>query len=164
METTISQPNAEMAPDMTDAVSLLSAMPRPEQVRALEAEMLSLPQIDLQTEHLIHGGVSVRTVFIPAGAVVTGALTNLDNICIVCGDITATTDDGPERLTGFNVIPAGKGFKRAVYAHSDTFWTTVHRTDKTTREEVEDEMTDEAAMLQTRRNGITYAAPELIGV
>jgi hypothetical protein len=148
---------------MNEALTLLSGMPNPETVRALEAEMLALPQVDLQTEHLIHGGFSVRTVFIPAGVVVTGALTNLDNICIVCGDITATTDEGTQRLTGFNVIPAGKGFKRAVYAHTDTFWTTIHRTDKATQAEVEDEMTNEAAMLQTRRDGITYAAPELIG-
>lgn len=125
--------------------------------------MLDAPQVDLQTQQLIHGGVSVRTVFIPAGIVVTGALTNLDNICIVCGDITATTDAGPERLTGFNVIPAGKGFKRAVYAHTDTFWTTLHRTDKTDQQGVEDEMTSEAAMLQTRRPGITFAPVELVG-
>lgn len=143
--------------------AIFQGMPSPEQVRALEAQILELPQVDLQTEQLIHGGVSVRTVFIPAGAVVTGALTNLDNICIVCGDITATTDEGPIRLTGFNVIPAGKGFKRAVVAHEDTFWTTVHRTDKATQQEVEDEMTDEAAMLQTRRDGIEYVKPELIG-
>lgn len=131
-------------------------------VRRLEAEVLKAPQVDLKTEHIIHGGVSVRTILVPAGTVLTGALTNLDNVCIVSGDITVTTDEGSKRLTGFNVIPASGGFKRAGYAHADTYWTTVHRTDKTTVQEVEDEMTGEAELLQTRREGITYAAPEVI--
>ena len=146
-----------------DALTIFSGMPDPDKVRALEAEMLAMPQIDLMTEQLIYGGVSVRSIFVPSGTILTGALTNLDNLCIVSGDITVTTDDGPQRLTGFHVIPASGGFKRAGLAHADTFWTTVHRTDKTTQAEVEDEMTNEAAMLQTRRDGITYAAPELIG-
>ena len=148
---------------MSNLAEFFGGMPDPDKVRALEAAMLVLPQVDLQTEHLIHGGISVRTVFIPAGVTVTGALTNLDNICIICGDIVATTDEGTVRLSGFNIIPAGKGFKRAVVAESDTFWTTIHRTDKTTQADVEDEMTKEAAMLQTRRDGIEYLKPEMIG-
>lgn len=133
-----------------DAVALLSSMPSPERVRALEAEMLKMPQVDLSTEHVVHAGMCVRTIFIPAGTVLTGALTNIDNLCIVSGDISVTTDDGVKRLQGFNVIPAGAGFKRAGVAHADTWWSTVWKTEKTDLAEIEEEMTSEASKLQTR--------------
>ena len=133
-----------------DANSLLAGMPTPESVHRLEDALLQLPQVDLQTQMLVHGGMSARTVFIPAGTVVTGALTNLDNVCVVVGDITATTDAGPRRLTGVNVIPASAGFKRAAVAHADTWWVTLHRTDLTDQQAIEDEMTVEADRLQTR--------------
>lgn len=96
---------------------------------------------------------------IPAGTALNGALTRISNICIVSGDISVTTDNGLKRLTGFNVISAEAGAKRAGYAHSDTWWTTVWRTDETESVAMENEMTEEAEMLQTRRLGIEFAAP-----
>lgn len=144
-----------------DAVALLSQMPTPERVRALEDEMLKLPQVDLSTAHVVHAGMCVRTIFIPAGTALTGALTNIDNLCIVSGDISVTTDEGVKRLQGFNVIPAAAGFKRAGFAHADTWWSTVWKTEKTDILEIEDEMTSEANLLQTRRTGISYEKPTL---
>lgn len=132
------------------AREFMLGMPSVESVRALEAAILQHPQIDLPTDHIIHGQVSARTIFIPAGTVLTGALTNLDNICVVFGDITVTTDDGPVRLTGFNVLPAKAGAKRAGVTHADTWWCTLHHTEQTSVEAVEDEMTNEAWGLLTR--------------
>lgn len=133
-----------------EARSLLDGMPTPEAVRRMEDALLQLPQIDLQTTMLAHAGLCARTIFIPAGTVLTGAQTNLDNMCVVCGDITVTTDDGTRRLTGFHVLPASKGFKRAGVAHADTWWSTIWRTDLTDAEAIEEEMTGEADRLQTR--------------
>lgn len=136
--------------------SPLSHMASPETVRELERHMLEMPQVDLGAAHIVHGGMCARTIFIPAGTVLTGALTKCDNICVVHGDITVTTDEGTLRLIGFNVLPARAGFKRAGMTHADTYWTTIFATDKTEVHEIEDEMTPEADMLQTRRNGIDY--------
>jgi hypothetical protein len=122
-----------------------------EQVRRLEQVILQAPQVDLGTTHVVHGGMCARTIFIPAGTVLTGAVTNLDNVCVLSGDITVTTRDGPKRLTGFHVLPADKGFKRAGVAHADTYWTTVWPTGLTDITEIENEMTEEATQLQTRR-------------
>ena len=133
-----------------DANSLLAGMPTPESVHRLEDALLQLPQVDLQTQMLVHGGMSARTIFIPGGTVLTGALTNLDNVCVVVGDITVTTDAGLRRLTGVNVLPALAGAKRAGIAHDDTWWITLHRTDLTDPQAIEDEMTGEAYRLQTR--------------
>lgn len=121
------------------------------QVRALECDLINLPQVDLLTAMLVHGKMCARTIFIPKGTVVTGALTNLDNICVVYGDISVTTSSGTKRLTGFHVLPADKGFKRAVVALEDTHWVALHHTEHTSLSEIEKEMTDEFPLLLTNR-------------
>lgn len=139
--------------------SPVSLMASPEAVRELERHMMQLPQVDLSTTHVVHGGMCSRTILIPAGTVLTGALTNMDNICVMNGDITVTTDDGTVRLTGHHVLPARAGFKRAGFAHADTYWTTIWPTSLTDVKEIEDEMTSESSLLQTRRDGIVYERP-----
>jgi hypothetical protein len=150
-----------MCAELTEksAHALMGSMPSPESVRAMEAHLLTLPQVDLAASHVVHGGMCSRTIFIPAGTVLTGALTNIANLCILSGDITVTTDEGPRRLTGFHVIPAKAGFKRAGVAHADTYWTTIWPTQLSDIEAIEDEMTSESASLQTRRSGIEFVAP-----
>ena len=111
----------------------------------------------LQTSHVVHGGLCARTIRIPAGAVLTGALTNMDNVCVVFGDITVTTDTGPERLAGYHVLPARAGHKRAGYAHAETWWTTIWKTELTDIAAIEDEMTDESDKLQTRTLSIEHS-------
>lgn len=143
-----------------DIAAFLGGMPDPAAVAALERAALQLPQVDLSTTMTVIGGVCARTILIPAGTFLTGALTNIDNVCVMVGDITVTTDEGAMRLTGHHVLPAAAGAKRAGLAHADTYWTTIWRTDLTDPQAIEDEMTGEAGMLQTRRPGIEYAALE----
>lgn len=142
--------------------AFVAGMPTVEAVRALESRLLQLPQVDIGTSHLVHGGLSARTIFIPAGVALTGALTKRDNVCVVCGDITVTTDEGPQRLTGFHVLPAKAGAKRAGIAHADTWWTTLHRTDLTEIAAIEDEMTDESEQLQNRMLALGNQVPAMI--
>ena len=117
----------------------------------LESELLGLPQVDLSTTHLVHGGMYARTILIPGGTLLTGALTEMDNICVLYGDITVTTDKGTQHLQGFNVLPAKAGAKRAGIAHADTWWTTLIPTELTDIEAIEDSMTSESDRLHTRR-------------
>ena len=130
--------------------NLQPVVDRLDAVRRLEAELLALPQVDLSTESLVHGGMCARTILIPAGTVLTGAMTNMDNVCIVCGDIEVTTDEGVKRLTGYHVLPAKAGAKRAGVAFADTWWTTIWPTQLTDIEAIEDEATPESHLLQTR--------------
>ena len=139
------------AMEATVAVNILSGMPDPETVRELESYTRNLPQINLSITHVVHGGMCARTGLIPAGTMLTGALTNCDNICVIYGDITVTTDDGPQRLTGYHVLPANAGFKRVGVAHADTWWTTLIVTEHTDIDAIEDQMTNESAGLMTRR-------------
>jgi hypothetical protein len=127
-----------------------------ELVSRFEDVAISMPQVHIETTHLLHGGMYARTIRIPANTMLTGTLTSCDNICIVDGDITVTTDAGPQRLTGFNVLPATKGARRAGITHSETNWTTIIPTNATTVEQAEADLTSEPQRLQTNRTGITY--------
>lgn len=131
--------------------ALLAGMPSPERVRELEDFNRQFPQIPLFTAHLIHGGMYARTIFIPAGTELTGALTLQDNVVVMHGGITVTTDDGPQVLDGFHVLPAKAGAKRAGITHADTWWTTLWTTDLDDVAAIENSLTAEADQLQTRQ-------------
>lgn len=134
-------------PTRTSCATNLEAI---DKVRALEAALRTLPQVNLQTEHILHAGISARAILIPAGTVLTGALTKRDNLCIVVGDISISDGEGERRLTGCFLLPAKAGAKRAGLAHEDTYWVMLHKSDALSVEEAEEEMTDEAPNLQTR--------------
>jgi len=125
---------------------------RNEAMVALKKHVTALPQTTLETTHLVHGSMYARTIFIPAGLVLVGAKTKIENICIVSGDITVSTDAGVVRLTGYHVIPANAGYSRGGFAHADTYWTTLLPTDLHDVDSIEDAMTDESNTLQTRKS------------
>lgn len=119
-------------------------------VEALEECMLDLPQLELTTEHVIHGGMYARTIVIPAGVAITGVLIEVPTMVIVQGDASVMVNDGDVRLTGYNIIPASKGRKQAFVAHEDTAVTMIFATQAKTVEEAENEFTNDAARLMSR--------------
>lgn len=137
-------------PATADAVAVAARQGMRESIEKLEEMILQVPQIDLNTTHELAGEVYARTIFIPAGTVLTGAAHNKDHVNVMFGDITVSTDDGMKRLTGYHVLPTKAGMKRVGFAHRDTCWTTVCHTKLTDIEAIEDEMTDESDKLQTR--------------
>ncbi len=144
------------------ALNLLGGMPSVEAVRELEEVLrgLGLPLVDIPTETMVDDGMCLRTVFIPAGTIMTGALGRADTLNVLFGDITVTTDEGTKRLTGFNVIKGTAGAKRAGVSHADTWWTTIHRTELTNLAAIEDEYTDESADLLSRRRSSSIKADQ----
>lgn len=124
-----------------------------ESVRTFEEFVLQLPQITIETSHQFHAGVYTRTILIPAGVVMTGALIKIPTTLIICGDVTVTVGDGSMRLTGYNVISASSGRKQIFYAHTDTHLSMIFATSCTTIEDAENEFTDESEKLQTRKGG-----------
>jgi len=132
-------------------------------VKRLEEAILQTPQVDLETQHCLSGGMYARTITIKAGTVLTGATHKTDHVNIVHGDISVTTDAGVKRLTGYHVLPTKAGSKRAGYAHADTMWTTICKTDLVCIEDIEDDLVEESANLQTRVNAIEHTELNEIG-
>jgi hypothetical protein len=129
-------------------------------VQRLEDLILQGQQVDLMTTHAMQGGMYARTVYLKAGTVLTGATHKTDHLNVVVGDISVTTDEGMTRLTGHHVIETKAGMKRAGYAHSDTVWTTICKTDKTDLQDIENELVVESDKLQTRHPELMANIPK----
>lgn len=119
-------------------------------VRTLEAELLKLPQVDLPTEHFLHAGLYVRTMFLPAGVVATGAHIRLATTLIVSGHVTLFTGEDDVELDGYHVLQAAAGRKTACLAHADSHITMLFATDVETLDAAEEAFTIEPERLATR--------------
>lgn len=120
-------------------------------VRALEAALLTQPQAYVETLHVLHAGMYARTVALPAGMVVTGALIKVATLLIVVGEVTVFIGNETRELSGVNVLPASAGRKQAFVAHSDAWLTMIFPTDAATVEAAEEQFTDEADSLLSRK-------------
>lgn len=115
-----------------------------EQVEALQKALSAMPQVELPTEHIFHGGMYCRQVFRPAGAVIVGKVHKREHFyMVVFGTVAITTDDGVQTVTGPEMFACKPGTKRAVYALTDAMCMTIHRADATTVEEVEPELVED---------------------
>lgn len=107
----------------------------------LQESITSLPDVEMPLQHTFAPGVYVRTIFIPAGCVLVGKIHKHEHANILSqGHVEVLTENGGrEELRGPLVMVSKPGTKRAVYAHTDTVWTTIHPTDKTDLAEIEEE-------------------------
>lgn len=130
-------------------------------VTRLETEVLKFRQIDIKTDHAFHAGMYVRTIMIPAGVVLTGALIKIPTVLIVSGTALVYTDKGTLRIQGYGVLLGKAGRKQAFVSETDTYLTMIFPTDSTTVEEAEAEFTDETDKLMSRNSKATNTvAPE----
>ena len=121
-----------------------------ETVLKLDDEFRKMPQVVIELQHQLSGGMYARTGIIKAGCCLIGAQHKTDHINILYGDISVSTDDGVKRLTGYHVLTTKAGNNRVGVAHSDTVWTTVCKTDETELDRIEDELVVESDRLQSR--------------
>jgi hypothetical protein len=114
-----------------------------EQIMALEDALKDLPnqlEADSLTKHYFAPGIYLRSLFIPAGSVITGKIHRHEVMNIlVFGTIQATTDRGIETLEGPYVFNSKPGTKKAVHALTNCLWMNVHPTELTDLEEIERE-------------------------
>lgn len=138
-------PLAIIPPMLDDAIA---------SVGRLEAVTAAMPQVGIATHHVLHAGVYARTILIPAGTLLTGALVEVATTLIVSGDCTVALGDGrTERLTGYHVLAAEGHRKQAFLAHADTHLTMVFATSAKSVAQAEAEFTAEADMLLSRQPG-----------
>jgi len=97
----------------------------------LEAAMMREVQVQLAVKDTLVDGMYARTMFIPKGVLLIGAIHKREHLNFAHGDITVLTEAGAQRIKGGMVLVSQPGTKRVGYAHEDTIWTTVHRTTET---------------------------------
>jgi len=123
---------------------LAYVVPSREQIEQLQAEMVKMPQADLQTEHYFsESGMYCRKVFRPAGTLIVGKVHKHHHLFLCAmGEIIAWTENGMKRLQAGDVVESKPGTKRVTLAVSDAIGITIHRTDKTDLEEIEAELVE----------------------
>lgn len=92
-----------------------------------ERELLKREQVEMPVTHYFAPGMYVRSLFIPAGVCLTGAIHRHAHLNIIAqGDISVLTEDGVQRFQAPRVLLSSVGIKRVGYTHSDTTWITCH--------------------------------------
>ena len=122
-----------------------------DKVRQLEARTAELEQVEIPTDHVLHGGMYARTIKIPAGVLLTGALIKRATTLVISGNVTVFIGAGTIEIAGYQVLPASAGRKQAFLAHADTFVTMLFPSEAASVEAAENEFTDEADRLLSRR-------------
>ena len=124
-----------------------------EQIESLQAQMVTMPQAELVTEHQFSPGMYMRKLFRPAGTLIVGKVHKEPHFFLCAkGEIIAWTESGMKRLQAGDVIESKPGTKRVTLAVTDAIGITIHRTDKTDLDEIEAELIepDPSALFDAR--------------
>jgi quercetin dioxygenase-like cupin family protein len=86
----------------------------------------------LPVQNLFAQGMYARSLTIPKNGVLTGALHKQDHFSILLkGEMTITTEQGPKRISAGDVFITRAGSKKAGFAHIESTFLTIERTDHT---------------------------------
>ena len=113
-------------------------------VMALQDFMLGMDQkMDLDKEcpvrHIFAPGAYAREMTIPKGTVIIGKIHKHAHLNFIsAGKVRVVTEHGSHELTAPHTFVSEVGTKRVVYALEETIWTTVHVTNETDLEKIED--------------------------
>jgi hypothetical protein len=144
-----------MIPQITNAALPAMDAHALNQVRDLEQLVLSCPQVEIPTRHVFHGGCYSRTIMIPAGVVLTGALIKIPTTLIVCGHCFVYIGSQSRELKGYQVFPGSANRKQAFVAVSDTWLTMIFPSSAKAVADAEVEFTDEHELLMSNTNDNT---------
>lgn len=115
----------------------------------LEDAMMQLPEeekrvIEEMTHHFFAPGCYARMYLIPTGDIVVGKIHKTEHFNILCrGKVSVASVDGPiifDATERPQVFVSKAGVKKAVYAIEEAWWITIHVTDETDLEKIEDEV------------------------
>lgn len=121
-----------------------------EKVRAVQSAMLRLDQVAMPVHHVLHGGVYSRSLRIPAGVMIAGALIKVPTTLIISGRVTVWANDQTMEVDGYTVLAGSAGRKQVFLAHDDTDMTMCFATQATNVDDAEREFTDEWELLASR--------------
>lgn len=122
-----------------------------EQAREIEKVLLDLPQVSIATDHVLHAGTYTRTIMVPKGVTIAGALVKRSVNLIISGHVVVFIgDDKAKEYNGYAVLQASAHRKQVFIAKEDTFLTMFFTTEAKSIEEAEAEFTYETDLLGSR--------------
>ena len=110
-------------------------------IMAVTNKLLALPQgdhLEMEVKHTIDNGMYMRELFIPKGSFLVGKIHKVPCLNIVSkGDISVITETGSARVQAGYTVASPAGIQKMGYAHEDTVFINVFRTDETDLEKIE---------------------------
>jgi len=105
-------------------------------------EMSDGTELDMfPVDHFFAPGVYARSMRLPAGYVIIGKIHKHAHLNIISyGHVMVATEEGAKELKGPLIFTSPAGVKRAVTVLEDTMWTTIHVTEETELEKIEDDV------------------------
>lgn len=103
--------------------------------------LLAMPgeKREFHVEHSIQDGMYMRKLFIPKGSLIVGKIHKLSCLNVVAqGDISILTESGSARVRAGYTVASPAGIQKVGYAHEDTIFINVFRTDETDIQRIED--------------------------
>ena len=127
-------------PEIIQKIKSIEALIRPHE-HALQVQM----------EHVLHGGMYARTCRLGALMVITSVLIKIPTMLTVSGKCCIFAGHKWHTLEGYNVIAASAGRKQIYVTIEPTDITMTFPTSAKTLKEAESQFTDEAESLLSRR-------------
>ena len=118
-----------------------------QRIMALKDHMLAMSsgKIEMPVEHILLDGIYTRKLFIPKGTILVGKIHKKSCINIVAsGDISVMTESGAKRVKAGYTLVSPAGIQKVGYAHEDTVFINVFRTDETEIDKIEAEIACES--------------------
>lgn len=92
------------------------------------------------THHFVDGCYA-REILIPKDSTLVGKIHKHQHFIIfLSGDVTVSSEKGTERISESKIAVSPAGVKRAIYAHEDSRIITIHLTEETDLEKIEEEV------------------------
>jgi hypothetical protein len=110
-------------------------------IEKLEGRFLGLPQAKMPLKHLFAPGVYLREIFMPAGTFVIGHEHRTKHFNIVLtGKAVVMMDGVIQKIEAPCTFISEPGVRKVLYITEDMRWQTVHPTNETCVEKLEEEL------------------------
>lgn len=131
-------------------------------IKRLQLEIGKLPQAEFETRHYFADGMYCRELIQPKGATVIGKVHRKEHFYMVLsGELTVVGEGKRERIKAPCIWVSMPGTKRALYAHEDSVYVTVHKTELRDLDEIEKELVaDDPVALFDARNTLKFDVPK----
>lgn len=113
-------------------------LPINDRVRKLEKYLATLDQVEVTVEHEFIDGLYKRTMRVPAGTVLTGAIHKVKHMDVMIqGAMEVVTEDGIKTIEAPFTMTTEIGIKKCGIAITDVVWCTFHAAPYNTVKEME---------------------------
>jgi hypothetical protein len=121
-----------------------------DKIDELESYMMDYPPVNCPLDHIFTPGLYTRTIFMPAGSLITSLIHKTEHQFIIsAGIVLVKIREGEwQRLAAPYIGVTKPGTRRILYIEVDCLWTTCHATDIQPKDESEEAIAEAVALIE----------------